>query len=366
MKQALRKIHRYLGLTLLSLWAVQALTGILMVFHWELDDAFIPGQHRSLDLAGLGERIDALRRERAPDVVTSVYPTGGATDRFDIYLQNEDGDTDAVRVDGEGRILRERPLDHEFARTGLIQAAVILHQSLFAGDLGRALIGLSGLLLLTNIVLGLKLAWPAARQWSRALRPVTAHSPAATLYSWHRALGLWLALPAIVSITAGILLAFDSTVDRWLGTDAEPPQLSAAPPMPSQPIAPAVAMATALTRFPGSTLSGVRLPTAEAPWYRIRVRQPQELRRVFGTTTVYVSAAGGVLAERNALSAPAARRFVDILYPVHTGEIAGIIGRATVLTIGTWLFGMLCLGTGLWSARRARMRALPNTQGERA
>jgi uncharacterized iron-regulated membrane protein len=47
LKQALRKIHRYLGLTL-SLWAVQALSGMLMVFHWELDDAFIPGEHRAM------------------------------------------------------------------------------------------------------------------------------------------------------------------------------------------------------------------------------------------------------------------------------------------------------------------------------
>jgi len=368
-KQLIRKIHRYLGLTMLSLWVVQALTGMLMVFHWELDDVSIRAEHRPLDVARLGERIDALARERPRHVVTSVYPTAGAADRYDIYIENEAGATDAVRVDGAGMVLRERPLDHDFTHTGLIQAAVVLHQSLFAGDLGRSLIGLSGLLLLTNLVLGLKLAWPAMGQWWRALRPAKgARTPTATFYSWHRALGLWLALPASVLITAGILLAFDSSLEHWLGADAAPPGLSNPPPLVSLPIAPALALATALQRYPRSTLSGMRLPTKDEPWYRIRVRQPNEIRRVFGTTVIYVSAADGeVLADESAFSAPLARRFMDILYPIHTGEFVGIAGRVTALAIGTWLVTMLSLGFCLWWSRRARPPRLSAAhEGERA
>src|SRR5262249_43066181 len=154
------------------------------------------------------------------------------------------------RVDGAGRILRERPLDHDFANTGLIQAAVILHQSLFAGDTGRSLIGLSGLLLLTNLGLGLKLAWPANGQWRRALTPIRARSSMATIYSWHRALGLWLTLPASVLITAGVLLAFDSSIEHWLHADLDPPELAAAPALTSQTISPAQALTTALQRYP--------------------------------------------------------------------------------------------------------------------
>jgi uncharacterized iron-regulated membrane protein len=36
MKRALRLVHKYLSLTLAALWLLQAVTGVLLVFHWEL------------------------------------------------------------------------------------------------------------------------------------------------------------------------------------------------------------------------------------------------------------------------------------------------------------------------------------------
>jgi uncharacterized iron-regulated membrane protein len=173
-KALLRQIHRYASLTLVTLWVIQALTGVLMVFHWELDDAGIAGEHRAFDADLLGARVEDLQATRPGQTVTSLYPT---------YLENSDGATDSVRVDGHGTILRERPLDHDFAHTGIIQAAVILHQSLFAGDRGRLFIGCSGLLLLSNLILGLTLAWPRVGQWQRALTPVKMRMSAALLYS---------------------------------------------------------------------------------------------------------------------------------------------------------------------------------------
>ncbi len=39
MKAALKSIHRYLGLAMVAFWLLQALTGMLMAFRRELDDA---------------------------------------------------------------------------------------------------------------------------------------------------------------------------------------------------------------------------------------------------------------------------------------------------------------------------------------
>jgi hypothetical protein len=38
MKRALRSVHKYLSLTMAAMWLLQAATGVLLVFHWELDD----------------------------------------------------------------------------------------------------------------------------------------------------------------------------------------------------------------------------------------------------------------------------------------------------------------------------------------
>lgn len=375
MKGLLRRVHRYISLTMLVFWLLQALTGVVMVFHWELDDAWVPGAAAPIDVAAVGRAALRVQTERPDSRVVSLYPTAGAGDRFDIHVEDATGRTDIVRVDGAGRTLVERPLDYDYRNAGVIQAAIELHQTLFAGDRGRLFIGLSGLLLLSNLALGLKLAWPARGQWRRALFPRPTGTRAAVLFAWHRACGLWLALPACVLVLAGSLLALDDPLDALLGTGASPAELAAviAPQVTSlatAPIGPARAIEVALGRFESSTLSGVRMPADGTPWYRVRVLQPGEPRRVYGTTAVYVSAIDArVLAVEDALHAPARQRFVDVLFPVHTGEIGGVAGRLVVLAASLWLLTMLTLGASLWFARRRRgpaSIASPQTQGDRS
>ena len=101
--------------------------------------------------------------------MSALYATAGFADRFDIYIDNARGGTDIVRVDGAGHPLVARPLDYDYRRAGLIQAAIVLHQTLFAGDGGKLFLGFSALILLINIVMGLTLAWPRRAEWRRGV-----------------------------------------------------------------------------------------------------------------------------------------------------------------------------------------------------
>jgi uncharacterized iron-regulated membrane protein len=357
-KPTLRRVHRWLAFGLGALWLSQALTGLLMVFRWELDDAPIAAPAVPLDLDALGERIAAIEAGQASRQVVQLYATGGVDGRYDLYVDDADGNTDLVRVDGAGRVLRVRPSGHDYADAGFIPNAATLHQTLFAGDTGKRIVGISGLFLLATVVMGLFLAWPArSAAWRSAVWPRGARSGAPRRYAWHRAAGLWLALPAVVLLGAGVLMTFESSLEHWLGQDATPPELAAVPSFVGRPVPPAQAFRAALGRFPSAELSGAALPSADRPWYRIRVRQPGEWRRVYGTTVVYVAAADGrVLRVEDALDAPGARAFLSNLYPIHTGEAVGLPGRLLTLAIGAWLFTMLLLGFGLWSARRRPTR----------
>jgi uncharacterized iron-regulated membrane protein len=349
MKPALRRLHRWIALTLGVLWLSQGLTGLVMVYRWELDDAPLDAPAVALDAEALGARIEALETDPAGRTVTSLWASGGVDGRFDLYVDDANGDTDIVRVDGAGRVLRTRG-----SGEGFVPKAATLHQTLFAGDRGKLVVGVSGLFLLTTIVMGLVLAWPArAKQWRSALRPRGARPGAARRYAWHRAGGLWLGIPVLVSLGAGVLLTFESTLAGWLGTDETPPELAQVIAPSSVAVSPATAITTALGQFEGSELSGVSFPSAEQAWYRIRVRQPEEWRRVYGTSVVYVAAADGrVLRTEDALRAPAAVAFMSNLYPVHTGEALGALGRVLALVVGVWLLTMIVLGVGLWLARR--------------
>jgi hypothetical protein len=60
-KPKLLRDHRYLAFALSLLWLSQAVTGLLMVHRWELDDASLPGAATLLDLDALGAHITAIQ-----------------------------------------------------------------------------------------------------------------------------------------------------------------------------------------------------------------------------------------------------------------------------------------------------------------
>src|SRR3546814_1895563 len=70
-----------------------------------------------------------------------------------------------------------------------------LHPDLL-GAWGSWIVSISGLLLCSNLLLGLIAAWPRRGTWRTALLPIRKGPAAARLYSWHRAVGLWAVLPA--------------------------------------------------------------------------------------------------------------------------------------------------------------------------
>lgn len=352
-RAAVLSFHRWLSLAIVALWTLQAATGMFAVFHWEIDDATIAGEHRPTDLRAIERTLALLTAPGAGRSVESVWTSAGAPDRWDVEIAAEPPERGlVVRVDGNGNVLRTRPEGERFAAGGIVDTLVSLHYTLLAGQTGRWIIGVSGILLLTNLLFGVMAAWPRRGQWRRTLRPPFAGDRPAGLYAWHRTLGLWLALPAMVLVSAGILLAFEHELEEALPIPAV--QAPAERPEGRLRVGMADAVEAALARHPDSFLSAVvSFPDAEEPIWTLRLRQPSELRRAYGKTVVYVSAVdGSILADFDALEAPTGRRFVNALFPLHTGEMGGIPGRIAVLLVGAWLLTMIVLGVRLWLSRR--------------
>lgn len=353
-RAAIVLVHRRASLLAALFWLLQSATGIFAVFHWEIDDATVPGAARELDLDAIERRAAALTPPESGLRIDSIWSTAAARNRFDVFLVGEPPASGrVVRIDGAGNVLRDREDSAHFAAGGWVDTLVVLHQSLQAGEAGKWLVGASGLLLLGNIVLGAILAWPRAGQWRRALRPGGTSPGPARLYAWHRALGLWAMLAAASLVAAGVLLAFEGATARLIApAPVDPPPLALpAGSVPRPGMAGAVQLA--LARYPGAALSGVGYPSADSAWWAIRLRQPGELRRAYGKTRVYVSAVdGSTVVDFDALAAPAGRRFVDSLFSFHTGEMGGRTGRLVAIGIGSWLAAMNLLGLALWSARR--------------
>lgn len=352
------KVHRCLSLSVLAIWIVQAASGVFAVFHWEIDDLTIAGAHRPTDLHAIERRVASFAPPESGRRISSIWTTAAAPDRWDVYVESPPPEgTRVIRIDGSGAVLRIRSEEERFVAESFVETGKDLHQSLLAGDAGRWIGGVSGILLLSNLALGLAAAWPRVGQWGRALRPAPGGGRPAWLYARHRALGLWFVLPAFLIVLTGVLLAFEHTTARVL--DPHPVQ----PPPQRGPhaIGMARAVETALSRYPDAAISGIRFPTESGTW-RMTLRQQDEWRRAYGKTRVFVSAVdGSVVAESDALATPPGRRILDSLFAFHTGEVAGLPGRIVVFGIGLWLLVMIALGLNLWAARR-RLRRTSLTQ----
>ncbi|MEO8218301.1 MAG: PepSY-associated TM helix domain-containing protein [Acidobacteriota bacterium] len=346
-------VHRWLGVAGLVFWLLQAVSGIVSVFHWEIDDVTVSGTHHPTDFAAIARRAADESAPGSGRQVDSIWSSAGFADRFDINItapEPEGGEV--LRVDGAGNVLRRR-LDREKFRNGaFIDNLVLLHQSLLAGDTGRFIVGVSGLLLLSNLLMGLTVAWPRGGRWKTVLRPSWRGSLVARLYSWHRAFGLMVIVPAILLVSAGILLAFDDGVARVLHVSRPvvPKQVQGA----GEPsIGMVQAIRIALRRFPAASVSGIRFPSGGDGTWTIALKQTSERQRAFGKTRVFIASDGRIVAAYDATSTSALHRFIDLVFPFHTGEMAGLAGRLVVLATGLWLATVMVLGASLWWKRRA-------------
>lgn len=348
--------HRRLSLAAVVFWLVQAATGIVAVFHWEIDDATVAGESRSLDFAAIEQRAAALAAAAPGRHIDSIWSTAAGTHRLDIFVAATPPDSGRiVRVDGTGRVLRTRVDGERWAHGGFVESVVLLHQKLLVGERGKWIVGSSGLLLLANLILGAVVAWPRGGRWRRALLPGSTTPGPPRLFSWHRALGLWMVVPAACLVAAGVLLAFETATERLVRPlPVDPPALSL-PPGAAPAVGMTQAVQAALQRYPEASLSGIGFPSPAAATWAIRLKQPGELRRAYGKTRVYVSALdGAIVADFDALASPPGRRFVDSLFAFHTGEMGGIAGRLAATAVGVWLVVMCGLGFRLWSSRRRR------------
>jgi uncharacterized iron-regulated membrane protein len=340
----LRRVHQLVGLSVAVLWLIQILTGVLLTFRQEIDNSLAGGTPAPLNVAALGQRIQSI--QASGGTVHSVWVYDFAATRFDILYSDR-----KMRVNGAGAILRDGPGDSAFVNGGFFATLTDLHTTLLLGDRGKWLIAGSGLLLVTNLILGLKLAWPRRGYWKKSLVLRTSRNAAANSYGLHRTLGLYTGVPLLVLVCAGIALCFDDDIAAALRVDRDPPAVAAA--APGVDITPARAMTLALARYPGATLTSLSMPTEKSPWYAVRLHAPGEIPRMYGQTALYLGARdGAVLKEYSAVSASPARSVLDWLYPLHTAEAGGVPARAVLVCIGVALLTMGYFGIRLWSLRR--------------
>jgi len=358
-KRAALQIHIWFGITIGAFWALQGLTGALLVFNRELQQSLIaPGPDAPLPPL---DRVFASASMAAGAPVHKLERFG-AGQRLLLAYYDKGGSERTLVIDGPtGRRIDDRDPDALLPSEGSAWPWLLrFHEGLLGGDTGQMVVGTSGAFLLSALLIGAWNAWPARGRWREMFRISRWRAPLIRLTGWHRMVGMLVTAPLLLIATCGIYLAFAPelrpvlarTVGYQLPYKAAPVDV-----LPSSMISAEQALHIAQMRFPGSTFVRAVEPTSKSPVYLFRLLRPGDWRRWAGTSVAVIDPASGkIVADYDSYSGQLANRITDNLYPIHTGEIAGLLGRIPTLLAGLALPILYTIGLMAWFKRRALRR----------
>src|SRR5579864_239214 len=205
------RFHVWLGVFVGLFWAVQGLTGALLVFNRDIQGAAYAGTSSQageslLPLDTLFAKASLSARSR----VTKLETFGARPYLVLAYYEDSEAKTRTLVVDGRsGRVLDDRSTDELVPHgSGFWPWLLRLHEALLGGDRGQFIVGASGLLLLFSLAIGIWNGIPAGGRIRAAFRVSRWRTTLQRLLGWHRMLGLVFGLPLLVSVLCGIYLAF--------------------------------------------------------------------------------------------------------------------------------------------------------------
>jgi uncharacterized iron-regulated membrane protein len=366
-------IHRYSGLAMLAFLAIAATTGCLLCFEKPLDawlnpELFAPSSPALVQPLAAVERLE---RDH-PELVATYFPVNAKAGRnLIVAVEQAPGkpalDYDQVFLDrATGLVAGTRRTGPGWDRPHLMQGVYQLHFTLLAGDWGRWLMGLIALIWLISNLVGIYLTWPLKRpylrNWKRTWTFKWTSPLPRLLLDLHRSSGLWLMLPLTV-------LAFTSVAMNFFGEALIPAVKFLSPARPSPFDEPALANPVArMIDYRQVLTQGAALAQRNhLSWTPATLQyEPDrglvglrfspggiENYRALGPVTYWFDGRDGrFVNDDNPYGDSAGFKLMRSLYPLHTGEMIGMVGVALDLVLGVVTLGMCVTGVYLWLKRR--------------
>lgn len=357
------KTHIYLALILGFFFVLLGLTGSLCIVRDGIDKLLNPnlvidepgGQYQSLDKIMAAARAAHPSRHDEWVLELPRSPEGMATAWYEKPYETFGEGYAPLMVSVNpytAEVVASRFWGHTF-----VTWVEDLHTKLQMGLFGAKAVGLLGLALAVSAVSGLCLWWPGLAGLRRAfiIRPFVLSS---LLRDAHRLVGLAFAPVLLVLALTGFHLANPKILETLAGAsgmghgEEGPPVRSTAVPN-NRPVSLTEAVAIARGLFPHAEVRRVATPAGEDGTYRVNLRRPEEINVRHPVTLLWIDRwSGQIRAVRNPNLFTAGQSFVTRLWPWHTGEAYGAMGRALWFFAG--LVPLLLYATGLtqWLMQR--------------
>ena len=354
LQQLWLRIHRWIGLGLLPVFALLALTGAVLVYPTFFDRLANANRYPDTPVDGVIGPTAVLNAARAhlpegdwpsairyPEQGSAVMVAGqvrgppnmglGPAQRAKVWLDPADGEVLAAS-DGSADFL---------------WAMHATHGHLLLKGTGREVVASLGVVLLVSAGSGLWLWWPRLRHLGRALRWQRRASISLNL---HRQSGALIVLILILETITGIYIAVPALFASLIEREAPVRQLREGPSDTRTLLSPKLdadeALRVAQSVIPQGRVESIFLPTERhAAWI---VNVAAEAPRA-----VQVADADGTAGLQPAARASPARRVEAVMTDLHFGHF-GAIWRGVVFLSGVIMGLLVITGPLIWLQGRKR------------
>jgi uncharacterized iron-regulated membrane protein len=348
MRRTLIVLHRWTALIVGIVLFVTAASGATLVFEGAIDRGLHPELWR-VTPAGAPLPLDTLVARvaaRFPDRPVSSVSISHVPDRawtmgaggVSVFVDPYTGAIKGTRTSAESQATLARRLH-------------VLHVELFAGKIGRAVVGAATIVAFFLVITGMILWWP-----DKLIAIHTAASWKRVNFDLHHALGIFASIVLLIITASGLVIHYDALTRAVKSLDAGPP-----PPTPAQPAGSATAKpsfdalaATGSKALPGAEVVSLSVGNAKNPAV-VAMRFPSD-RTPGGRSRVYIDRNNGqVLGANSTRDAQPGTRIDNLKRSLHTGDV---LGKPTEFL---WFLAALVLawlvvrgGLFWWNRRRPR------------
>lgn len=379
-----KTLHLYIALIFGIIFVLLGLTGSVITWLPELDRALNPTLLIASSVNDGSELSEAYRAspqqvqqvidqlsqnpvygrptqlvlpETAANVYVASYKIPATKDQSALFSLNVSRqvmiDPNTLQITGErewGKI--------GLSNTQLMPTIFYLHRYLLLGVVGKIVSGVTACAFLIMSITGLILWFPRARLSAlrAAFRIHYAGSMARLQFSTHKVLGFFAAPILIVLAFSGLYFNqpdWALPVVKSVMTVSKNDRVTNQPTVDGTMLTVAEAMQHAQALYPTARLSRITLPKNPSDPYEIRARQPTEIQENDGATRIKIDAySGQVLQVRDPLKGASGDVFLSWMFPLHSGEAFGLLGRIFISLFGLMPLFFAITGWLMWRRKR--------------
>jgi uncharacterized iron-regulated membrane protein len=301
------------------------------------------------------ERLTSPRHARAAAAITYMVES----DDLDATFHQMFVDPYRAKVIGQRITLHG---DDQFSQP-FVQILMAFHWTLLLGVNNAYLIGVVGILAFISVLVGFYLWLPRNGDWRLGFTIKWGASPERIAYDAHRSVGVCCGAVLLVMLLTGVAMIFKPAT-RAVTTLFSPvradPDYGRSTPIPDHaPIGLDEAAAIADHVFPDGRLHWIWLPVGADGVYVVGKQSASEPNGAKTFRNVGVDQySGRVLHVQDREDFTAGERLLEWLFPLHSGEAFGDIGRPVFLLIGATPLILYVSGFLRWRHKRRARRSL--------